>query len=262
MEQNLPLSNTSIVVTRPSLQCKNICNQLSSLGATPIPFPCIEINPTSNLDISGIDSALSNCELIIFISTNAVQFGFKIRPNLLKEVPALCQFAAIGASTAQALYEHGISHVVSPSDGFDSEQLLKLPELQNLKQKSVLIIKGKDGRNVLRQSLENSGAKVHSIDVYQRSLPKSVNLDAINTKIDLLLFTSSETANNFLELTPESLQNTLLSCQTVVGHKRIAEKVTSLGFKKLPIIAATPSDTDMLAAINLWAQNRSQQIDP
>lgn len=257
MEQNLPLSNTSIVVTRPSLQNKNICTQLSSLGATPIPFPCIEISPISNLDKSGIDSVLSGCELVIFISTNAVQFGLKTLPNLFEQVPASCQFAAVGASTAQALRELGVSHVISPSNSFDSEQLLKLPELQNLKQKSVLIIKGKDGRKLLHQSLENSGANVHSIDVYQRSLPKSVNLDAINTKIDLLLFTSSETVNNFLELSPKSLQKTLLSCQTLVGHKRIAEKVTSLGFKKLPIIAATPSDTDMLAAINLWAKNRS-----
>ncbi|MDW3095836.1 MAG: uroporphyrinogen-III synthase [Gammaproteobacteria bacterium] len=255
MEQNLPLSKTSIVVTRPSLQNKNICTQLSSMGAIPIAFPCIEISPILNIDTSNFDKVLPNCDLVIFISTNAVHYGLKTMPNLFKQVPESCQFAAVGASTAQALSEYGVKRILCPSDKFDSEQLLKLPELEKLNKKSVLIVKGKDGQKSLHHSLESRGANVLSVDVYQRTLPKSVNLDAINTKIDLLLFTSSETANNFLELAPNSLKNTLLACQTLVGHKRIAEKVTSLGFKKLPIIAATPSDTDMLAAINLWALN-------
>ncbi|MFK7795010.1 MAG: uroporphyrinogen-III synthase [Gammaproteobacteria bacterium] len=250
------MSKTSIVVTRPSQQNKYICSALSSLGANAIAFPCIEIKPLSNP--STVDTLLSHCELMIFISTNAVQFGFDTLPDLIKKIPVSCQFAAVGASTAQALHNHGIDQVVTPLDNFDSEELLKLPELQNVKQKSVLIIKGEGGRELLHETLESRGAKIHSIDVYQRTLPISVNLSALNTKIDLLLFTSSEAVKNFLVLTPESLQSALLGCQTIVGHARIADKVTALGFKKLPIIAATPSDTDMLVAINLWAQ---QHID-
>lgn len=255
MEQKLPLSKTSIVVTRPKQQNKHICSDLASLGANAIAFPCIEIKPLSDFDKLVVDTQLSHCELIIFISTNAVQFGFEALPDLAKKIPASCQFAAVGASTAQALHNHGIQQVLTPLDNFDSEALLKLPELQNVKQKSVLIIKGQGGRALLHAMLENKGANTHSVDVYQRTLPKSVNLDALNAKIDLLLFTSSEAVKNFLVLTPESLQSILLDCQTIVGHTRIAEKVTALGFKKLPIVAATPSDTDMLAAINLWAQH-------
>jgi uroporphyrinogen-III synthase len=255
MEQKLPLSKTSIVVTRPRQQNKHICAELTSLGANPIVFPCIEINPLSNFDRLTLDNQLLNCKLIIFTSTNAVQYGLEALPDLVKKSPASCQFAAVGASTAQALHNHGIKQVLAPSDSFDSEELLKLPELQNVKQKSVLIIKGQGGRALLHGTLENRGANIHSIDVYQRTLPKSVNLNVLNAKIDLLLFTSSETVNNFLALTPESLQSTLLGCQTLVGHVRIADKVTSLGFKKLPIIAATPADTDMLAAINRWVHS-------
>ncbi len=255
MKQKLPLSKTSIVVTRPSQQNKNICSQLAALGANPIAFPCIEISPLTDFDKTALNNLIPHCELIIFISTNAVHYGLQTLSNLTTQIPASCQFAAVGASTAQALYTHGIDEVVTPLSNFDSEELLKLPQLQNVKQKSVLIIKGEAGRGLLHEILESRGANTYSIDVYQRTLPKSVNLDALNAKIDLLLFTSSEAVNNFLVLTPESLHNSLLDCQTLVGHPRIADKVTSLGFKKLPIIAATPSDADMLGAINQWVHS-------
>jgi len=255
VKQKLPLSKTSIVVTRPSQQNKHICSELALLGANPIAFPCIEINPLSDFDDVALASFLPTCQIIIFISTNAVQYGFQAIPNLIKKIPTACKIAAVGASTAQALHNNGIDEVLTPSNNFDSEALLKLPELQHVNQTSVLIVKGQHGRALLHKTLENRGANIHSIDVYQRTRPKSVNLDALNVKIDLLLFTSSETVINFLALTPKSLQSTLLDCQTLVGHARIADKVTSLGFKKLPIIAATPSDTDMLAAINRWGNS-------
>ncbi len=255
MKQKLPLSKTSIVVTRPNQQNKSLCEDLTSLGASPIAFPCIEISPLFAFDKVALESLLPDCQLIIFISTNAVQYGLKAIPDLTEKIPASCRFAAIGTSTAQALLSNGINRILTPSSNFDSEELLKLPELQNVNQASILIIKGQGGRSLLHKTLEDRGANIHSIDVYQRTLPKSINLDVLNVKIDLLLFTSSETVNNFLALTPKSLQSTLLDCQTLVGHARIADKVTSLGFKKLPIIAATPSDMDMLAAINQWGNS-------
>jgi len=44
----------------------------------------------------------------------------------------------------------------------------------------------------------------------------------------------------------------LLDCQTIVRHLEISEKVSSLGFKKAPIIAASPTDGDMYQAILTW----------
>ena len=257
MSQKLPLSKTSIVVTRPSHQNNILCSTLASQGATPITFPCIEICPLGKIDTVSFAARLANCELIIFISPNAVKYVLDTLPNLAEIISSSCKLAAVGESTAQTLLSRGIDQVLTPSQQADSEALLKLPELQNVTEKSVLIIKGQGGRALLSETLENRGANVHSIDVYQRTLPKTVNLDALNVKIDLLLFTSSESVINFLALTPKSLHSTLLNCQTLVGHPRIADKVSSLGFKKLPIIAATPSDTDMLAAINQWVNKKT-----
>lgn len=254
MVQELPLSNVSIVVTRPSRQSKPFCDNLREQGANPIALPCIEIQPLShNLSIDS-----GKIDLAIFISPNAVEYGYSALSDL-GEKAASCQIAAVGPATTEALYHHGVEHVLFSRTSTDSEGLLEIPELQALDGKSVLIIKGVGGRSYLRDCLIQRGANLYSADVYKRAVPKQETAAILETKIDLILFTSSEIVENFLVITPKDLQKSLLSCQTIVGHPRIAEKVSSLGFKKLPIIATSPADREMLAAIKLWAQKNGEK---
>lgn len=252
MQQTLPLKNISIVVTRPVHQNQTICQQLTELGANTIAFPCIEILSNPSIDPTLIKQQVAQCQGLIFISSNAVQQAFALIPSLKKFINNDCLIYAVGNATANALKQCGIEQVQTPNDGFDSEALLTIPALQEVKQKMMLIIKGVGGRELIYDTLRARGAQVQNIEIYQRSVPKLVDITPLNNKIDLILFASSETLNNFLALTTGSLQESLLKCQTVVGHPRIAEKVTALGFKKLPIIATTPSDTDMLTAIKRW----------
>lgn len=254
MEQTLPLKNISIVVTRPAHQNRAICQQLNELGANTIAFPCIEILPNPSIDPTLMQQQVAQCQGLIFISTNAVNQAFALIPSLKKSINSDCLIYAVGSATANALNQCGIEQIQTPNNALDSEELLKIPALQEVKQKMMLIIKGVGGRELIYDTLRARGAQVHNIEIYLRRLPKLVDITPLNNKIDLILFTSSETVNNFLALTSDSLQESLLTCQTVVGHPRIAEKVTALGFKKLPIIAATPSDTDMLVAIKRWVR--------
>ena len=254
MEQNLLLSNVSIVVTRPAKQNKAMCFKIEQLGASPISFPCIEIIPQ--------DCAISPSNpinLAIFISPNAVEYGLPLFQALDKNLTANCQFVAVGTTTAQALNAQGLENVLSPKNSPDSESLLKLPELVDIENKSVLIIKGTGGRTLIKETLINRGASVHILDAYERAIPRTVDIHELNSKIDLILFTSNESAQNFLALIPDFLQKSLLNCQTIVGHPRIAEKVTSLGFKNLPIIATSPSDRDMLSAVKKWAHKNGEK---
>lgn len=255
MNQSLPLLNTSVVVTRPAKQNFVTRQQLEKLGATAIAFPCIEILPNTQVDLKQLKQQLSENQILIFISSNAVNQIFLLVPEFNEIVSDDCVICAVGSSTADTLRQYGIKQVLFPNQTSDSEGLLKLPELQQIEQKLILIIKGMGGRELLYESLSRRGALVQNAEIYQRSLPKLTDIAPLTKKIDLILFTSSETVNNFLTLSPDSLQQSLLNCQTVVGHDRIAEKVTTLGFKKLPIIAATPSDTDMLNAVQQWAKD-------
>ena len=254
MAQNLPLSNISIVVTRPSRQSDSFCQKLHQLGASPIAFPCIDIIPIENQ--TQIDT--SDLDFVIFVSPNAVVHGLNLIPDP-GELSTYCKFAAVGPSTAESLINRGVDHVLCSTSTTDSEGLLDLPEFQSLEGKSVLIIKGSGGRTLLKNTLIKRGAKMLTVDTYERALPKVVDTDNLRTKIDLILFTSSEIAENFLAITPKDLQKSLLNCQVIAGHQRIAEKVSTLGFEKLPIIAASPADREMLATIKLWAQKNGEK---
>ena len=256
MQQKSLLHNSSIVVTRPIRQSHHICQQLAELGARPIQFPCIEIQPNLDVDSTNLERLVKHSEVVIFISSNAVNYAFTAIPNFREIVSEKHTMVAVGSATAQTLRQHGMQQILTPDDNSDSEGILELKALQHVKQKMILIIKGMGGRELLFDTLQERGADVHNIELYQRILPKDVDVAPLTEKIDLILFTSSEAVNNFLTLVSNSLQESLLACQTMVGHPKIAEKVSSLGFKKLPIIAATPADADMLTAIIEWAGER------
>ena len=196
--------------------------------------------------------------MVIFISPNAVEYGLEVYKDLDSTLTKNCKVAAIGTATAQALEKQGINSVLTPKESPDSEGFLRLPELEELPLKTILIIKGVGGRTLLQETLSHRGMDVFTLDTYERILPDSANIQALSEKIDLILFTSNEIVQNFLALIPESLQKSLLNCQTIVGHPRIAEKVTSLGFKNLPIIATSPADGDMLSAITQWVDKNGE----
>ncbi len=242
------------MVTRPAHQNDFMLQQLTSLGATTIQFPCIEITP---LDITGAVSrlpfTLDEIDLFIFISANAVRLALEQIPQLSALMKGkIC--AAVGQPTAQALQQAECSNILFPSQAFDSEALLNLTEMNAVANKTVLIIKGTGGRPKLHDTLRSRNARVFELEVYQRSAPTSPDLSLLNHQIDAILMTSSESVENFLLLAPKNLQARLLKCQTIAGHARIAEKVSSLGFEKLPIIAGNPSDAEMLAALLEWAK--------
>ena len=247
------LRNLSIMLTRPVDQIDPLESKLNDLGAQTFSFPCIEIHPVPTNDLT---DSLSGIDIIIFISPNAVKYGIQSMPELLAQPNPAIKIAAVGRSTAQALISRGISQVTTPEKQFDSEGLLETALLKNVKNQSILIIKGEGGRPLLQTSLTQRGGKVRCVDVYRRQLPENASVEAIPMVVDLILFSSSESAANFTRLIPHDRLPALLKCQTIVGHPKIGQKVSALGFEKLPIIAASPMEDDLLAAITEWVSQR------
>ena len=246
------------MVTRPLAQAATLVQQLSELGATPIVFPCIEITAIDSASaLAALPVDLDQIDLFIFVSSNAVQHAFAQIPYLNQQTALSKTFACTGQSTAQTLHRRGVAQVIAPDQGYDSESLLRLPAMNRLQNKTVLIVKGVGGRTKLNDTLRSRGAAVYSLDVYRRQLPTDVNLGAIQSAPDVILFSSSESVENMLKIIPAHQHRYVLHCQTIAGHARIAAKVTSLGFEKLPIIAANPSDPAMLTALKGW-ENRTE----
>ena len=248
----------TVVITRPLRQADTIARQLKQLGAIPIVFPCIEIVAIDCAgELAALPVELDRIDMFIFISSNAVQHAFAQFPQLLRQDAPNKTFAATGQSTAQTLRECGIAHVLVPDQGFDSESLLSLRAMHSMQGKFVLIVKGFGGRTELYDTLTARGANVYTLDVYQRLIPANADLSTLHPAPDAILFSSSESVENMLKIIPAHEHKHVLPSQTVAGHPRIAAKVASLGFEKLPIIAANPSDQAMLTALVDWA-NRTE----
>jgi uroporphyrinogen-III synthase len=245
---NKPLESISIAITRPADQAKKLAALISEAGGTPILFPLIKITPLKDYrQFEAVISDIASYDWAIFISSNAVQNAM---PRLNQQgIPPSLKFAAIGPVTSKALTEFNIINILSPQGRFDSESLLALPEMQAVKNKKVMIVRGVGGRDVLADSLIARGAQVTFAECYQRTNPQS-NCDVLaqlyaENKLHGIVVTSSEAMRHLLDLAGDSgwLKNITL----FVNHARIAESPLQLGLKVL--VAGAPGDEAMLETL-------------
>lgn len=226
------LQGIGIAITRPVDQAHKLTQLIEDSGGEVISFPLIEITGLSDYSaFKAVITNIANYDWIIFISSNAVQHGM---PFLVKQgIPTHLKFAAIGPVTAQALQAYGIEHVLTPKDRFDSESLLSLSDMQDMSGKSVMIVRGVGGREVLADTLTARGAKVTFAECYQRINPQT-NCLALEQayaqqKLHAVVVTSSEAMRHLLDLAQGSVW--LKHVTLCVNHARIAEQPLALGLQ-------------------------------
>ena len=281
---DIPLAGLNIVVTRPREQATGLTQHIKQLGGKALLFPLLDITPAADqAALREFTQHLPSYDLLIFISPNAVQYGMaaivslvellsiRLSPQAGKSLvisprgrvgegaallPPHLRVAAVGQSSAQALRDLGIAHVIAPTDRFDSESLLALPELQNVSGWRVAILRGDGGRELLGDTLKARGAQVEYITCYRRSKP---NLDAdalLAAKPDAITVTSSEALGYLWQMLEEPGRTRLAVIPLFVPHERIAELARLQGWKKIMVTAA--GDDGLRAALVAWAKQRHQ----
>lgn len=253
MAEALPLTGTTIVVTRPARQAGPLCRLIEAQGGRAIGFPALEIaasdQPQPPLQ------RLEQFDIAIFISANAVEYATPFMP---KPLPQALTLAAVGKRTAALLQQQGNGHpILSPDNGSDSEALLALPELQRVEGKRILIVRGEGGRELLAEALGARGASVEYAEVYRRIRPDG-DLAALqgNGPIDLVTATSNETLQNLYDMATEPQRSWLLTLPLVVIGQRGADLAQRLGFRHPAIVAAEASDAGLLQAMLDWRHQR------
>lgn len=262
-ETNSPrlLANIGVVVTRPTHQSQNLCKRIENTGGVPIQFPVLEIlDPVDSAPLLDLIDQLDSFDLAIFISPNAVH---KVL-NLLKprqEWPKNVQIAAIGAKSARALEQFGLTVDIRPGRRFDSEALLESDKLQNMSHRRVIIFRGDGGREVLGDTLRNRGAEVMYANAYRREKPSIDNGTLLyhwsRGEVGVILVTSVEGLHNLFDMVGKLGQIWLRKTPLVLGSTRIANAAQELGHQLPPIIAADPSDEAMFEALCHWAQRNA-----
>src|SRR5690606_40816499 len=98
----------------------------------------------------------------IFTSVNAVRYARMLDAGVW---PACI---AVGPATAAALRQAGIEDVITPPQQHDSEAVLSLDVLQDVRDRPVVIVAGEGGRDAMQTGLAARGAQVTRIEVYRR----------------------------------------------------------------------------------------------
>lgn len=248
------LSEQRIAITRPVGQAKQLKVLLEDSGAKTIDFPLISIAPLADLsEAEAKFLTIDYVDWLVFISSNAVNYAM---PRLLalwkNKLPSNLRFAAIGPVTAQSLQQFGVKKVLIPDGRFDSESLLKMPEVQAVDGQKVMIVRGVGGRELLAKQLRARGASVTFAECYQRINPQR-NCDLIFSQekqvslCDAIVVTSSEAMRFLLgiaQIKPENADNHWLKqIQICVNLPRVAQGAEALGLSTH--IAGEPGDTAM-----------------
>jgi len=256
MSSSGPFAGRTIVVTRPRAQAAPLAEAIAAAGGIPLIFPLLEISPASDPQpLAEAVDRLSDYTLAIFISPNAVDYAL---PSILARgvwPPGLLP-AAVGQGTVKALAAHGINGCVAPSERFDSETLLSLPELaaEKVQGQRVAIFRGDGGRELLAETLRKRGAEVDCITCYRRSGPAAGSAPLLAAwragQLDALTVSSSEGLGYLLALLDAEGRNFLQNTPIFVPHARIAENARALGLSN--ILLTDAADAGILAGLRAY----------
>lgn len=242
----------NVLVTRPKNQAENLCTLIEQIGGKPVRFPVLEIIPVAPTDeIKRILNTLGQYQWLFFVSSNAVNFALRANNGKIDNAQPV-RIVAVGQATAGALRNAGVNVDLVPEQGFNTEAILAMPQLQDLNGQSCLIVRGQGGRELLAQTLEERGAQVYYLEVYQRIMPE-IDAGPIEkllhqNQLDAIIITSGEALNNLLKMFDSSVHQQLLATPLAVISQRIGKLAMDQGFKQV-FVAEQPADTSLVKAI-------------
>lgn len=168
--------------TRPSERANTLSEHLRRQSITVVDLPLLALVACklSKTDKKNLEN-IHKYQAILFVSETAVQCFVDFIENNHITLPSI-PIITVGEKTAnhcKKLWQKNLStpNIITPSQ-FDlpenNEGMLQLPMIKNLqKNAKLLICKGKDGRDLLKNHLQQQGVIVQTIDFYQRIFPQS-----------------------------------------------------------------------------------------
>lgn len=248
-----------VVITRPLKQAEPLARAVAALGRVPIVLPLLDISPVADQDALKLALAdLASYALVAFVSPNAVDAAMAHVPAW----PAGLAIAVVGDGSRAALARHGITDATTtihcPRDPArsDSEHLLQALDVDALRGRRVLVVRGESGRELLPDALRAAGVAVDTVAAYRRAVPLltpslAASLVALLAGRHDWLVTSSEALRGLVDLVAgldgdESVAK-LQRQHLIVPHARIAETARALGFSDLTLVGS--GDERLLAAL-------------
>jgi uroporphyrinogen-III synthase len=191
-----------ILITRPepenALSCERICDH----GWSAVALPMLEISPIKDSkQRDAIRSQVFNIDTfdyVIFVSKNAARLACDWLDACWPMLPVGIHWIGIGQGTTQALQDEGIPALSNP--GHTTEALLDWLKPAKMTNQKILIVRGLGGRPELGKKLEERGAKISYLSLYERKKPDySAQTFFMLPDINLIWVTSGESLDNLSE---------------------------------------------------------------
>ena len=196
------LAGRRVVVTRSQTQAGELVDNLRAMGAQPILLPLIAIEPVA--DTSELDRAIRSLrayDWVIFTSTNTVSAFWLRLPAAGRGAADLAGMAvaAVGPATAMALIERGVYPWLMPPVYMNEAIAAHIGPIAG---RCILLPQSALARDSLALELRRLGASVDAIAAYRtvQAEPDAPAWGELGRGVDAILFTSSSTVRNFVQL--------------------------------------------------------------
>ena len=244
------LAGLGVVVTRPKRAAEPLAARLAAAGARTWIFPALEIEDVPpDAALEALLRDIARFDLAVFVSANAVEKGVAA-VRRVASWPAALRVAAVGEATAEALRNSGMARVISPSQRHDSEALLALPQLQDLKGQNIIVFRGEGGREKLREGLEERGANVVYAQCYRRVRPKTdpapLQAALARGEVHAVSALSGETLGNFVAMIGAGAAQ-LANAVLVVPHEAVASHADARRFAR--VLVAPPAAEGLIETL-------------
>lgn len=236
-----------LVITRPAAQGAAWQQALQRAGCEACLLPLIDIlPPAQTAPVADAWRALPGAALAMFVSANAVEHFFALRPEGVGW-PAGVLAGSTGGGTTAALGAAGVppAQVVAPAAGerAESEALWARLSTRPWSGRRVLVLRGEDGRDWLAEQLRAAGAEVQFVTTYRRMAPQpdAAQRAVLRAAIDDpaghgWLFSSSQALGHLQALAPAAHWSAATALAT---HPRIAQAARGLGFGRVVDVEGT-----------------------
>lgn len=245
----------AVLITRPDERGILLAEMLNKAGVATIHLPFFSIAAGRELnDLPNKISQLNAGDYVVTVSKNVVMYadetllntGFRWRNDI--------HYFAVGQSTAEFFCNHTEQAVCYPYQQENSEGLLALPSMQQLDGKTILLLRGSNGRDLFLEQAKLRGAAVETVECYQR-LPisydnKEQTSICKRAGIQTIIVTSAEILTALIDFIPENEHNWLKACQLITISRRIANLAEQFGWKNVVIAARADNNALLQAVLN------------
>jgi uroporphyrinogen-III synthase len=244
--KKFPLAGWYVISMRPLGQHGGVRSNAARFGARAFALSTLRLQPIAAM--TSLRQAL-RCPRVVVTSPAAVraanaQVALRQRPGQ--------HWFALGRGSAAALRRCGISRVLHPERGSDSESLLAHELLNNVRGEKIGLITAPNGRGLLADELQARGADLVVAEVYRREPlplpPARIRALGALPKSTAVLITSSEAFTLLWQALDAAARRRLVQRPCVVASDRLAAQALAWGFS--PVIrAGDASPGSLLSAL-------------